>query len=73
MRGVSPQGFKCEKTALEKALAADFEANEKRYREGCAGHRFSHHGLSNLPSRKMRSPLTGEATSLHGEKGFSRG
>lgn len=26
--------YKCEKTALEKALAADFEANEKRYREG---------------------------------------
>ena len=41
---MSPQGFKCEKTALEKALAADFDANEKRYRYGCAGHRFSLHG-----------------------------
>ena len=48
--------YKCEKTALEKALAADFEANEKRYREGRVGHRFSPHGGSVLPSRRFRFP-----------------
>ena len=26
--------YKCEKTALEKALAADFEVNEMKYRDG---------------------------------------
>ena len=70
---MSPQGFKCEKTALEKALAADFEANEKRYRYGCAGHRFSLHGDLVLSTRDARSPYTGRTRSLHGEKGFSRG
>ena len=66
--------YKCEKTALEKALAADFEANEKRYREalpppqlvlrgqarrgGRVGHRFSPHGAGDLPSRREYSPLT---------------